>query len=74
MALGSLHRQTGNRDRLTPQRIPSVLDLESPQRPDRSPSQSATLHLCSDRTHQFPARRRKRQLRAVQGERKTRAE
>jgi hypothetical protein len=38
MALGSAHRQTGNRHRVAPQGIPAVLDLEGPPRPNRPPT------------------------------------
>jgi len=38
MALGSLHRQTGNHHSLAPQGISTVLDLEGSPRPTRPPA------------------------------------
>jgi hypothetical protein len=38
MALGSLHRQTGDRHSLAPQGFPAVLDVESSLRPTRAPT------------------------------------
>src|SRR5260370_1646950 len=38
MAFGSLHRQTGNRHRVAPEGISTVLDLEGSPRPTRPPT------------------------------------
>jgi len=51
LAFGTGHRQTGDRDRLAPQRIPPILDLESAARQTR-PSGGFSRGPQSDPTNQ----------------------